>query len=204
MEKGKQVITNECNEFNEPEHMTYGLESLFPGVISSEYGTISGISSFGLLGPVNFELSGSLDSTVSELPPGLANSKYNNSLPVPANYGLPVSANYVSPGPANYGSPGPANYGSPSPANYSNLLGSENFEVDSNLPGSKSSGFGNNANDDDSQIIQDDTNELTLRVGKTFTDWESVQCIVDAYSKWHSFVAIKSRKDLDPAYRSII
>ncbi|KAF0430797.1 hypothetical protein F8M41_005480 [Gigaspora margarita] len=95
-------MSNKCSASNEPNNMNYRLESLSPSIISSEYRTISGISSFGLPGPVNFELSGSLDSIVSELPPGLVNSKYNDFLSGFAIYGLLVFANYGLPGSANY------------------------------------------------------------------------------------------------------
>jgi hypothetical protein len=47
-------------------------------------------------------------------------------------------------------------------------------------------------------------NRITLKVGDLFTDWESVQMVIDSYAKQNGFVANKCRKDLDHLDKSII
>ena len=47
-------------------------------------------------------------------------------------------------------------------------------------------------------------NEVTLKIGDLFNDWESVQVIIDSYAKQNGFVVNKGRKDVDPIDKSII
>ena len=56
--------------------------------------------------------------------------------------------------------------------------------------------------DTDDNNIQYNTNEI--KVDDSFRDWNTVQCVVDAYAKKHGFVANKYRKDLDAIDKSII
>jgi hypothetical protein len=52
--------------------------------------------------------------------------------------------------------------------------------------------------------VQYNTPEITLKVGDSFDDWDSVQNVVDTYAKQHGFVVNKYRKDYDPVDKSII
>ena len=63
--------------------------------------------------------------------------------------------------------------------------------------------FSNEESDtDDHNIVN--VNEVTLKVGDLFNDWESVQMVIDSYAKQNGFVANKYRKDLDPIDKSIV
>ena len=46
--------------------------------------------------------------------------------------------------------------------------------------------------------------EIVLKVGDSFTDWDSVQTIIESYAKQNGFVANKCRKGVDPNDKSII
>ena len=56
--------------------------------------------------------------------------------------------------------------------------------------------------DTDDEIVN--VNEVALKIGDLFSDWESVQVIIDSYAKQNGFVINKGRKDLDPIDKSII
>ncbi|CAB4432343.1 unnamed protein product [Rhizophagus irregularis] len=56
--------------------------------------------------------------------------------------------------------------------------------------------------DTDDEIVN--INEVTLKIGNLFNDWESVQVIIDSYAKQNGFVVNKGRKDVDPFDKSII
>ena len=47
-------------------------------------------------------------------------------------------------------------------------------------------------------------NEVTLKIGDLFNDWESVQTVIDSFAKQNRFVANKQRKDVDPIDKFII
>ncbi|CAB4386293.1 unnamed protein product [Rhizophagus irregularis] len=61
---------------------------------------------------------------------------------------------------------------------------------------------GYNESDTDGEIVN--VNEVALTIGDLFNDWESVQVIIDSYTKQNGFVVVKSRKDVDPIDKSII
>ena len=56
--------------------------------------------------------------------------------------------------------------------------------------------------DTDNEIVN--VNEVALKTGDLFSDWESVQMIIDSYAKQNGFVVNKGRKDLDPIDKSIM
>ncbi|CAG8691445.1 20020_t:CDS:10 [Gigaspora margarita] len=235
LKKEKQVIFKK----NFPGPMNYELESLFPGVLGSEFGTVFGANSFEFLsgsvtlnstmpGPVNSELCGSVDVELPpghvELPPGPVNPEYTSIFPGCVNSKLCSFVDIellpdLVPGSVNSKLCGSVDIElSPcfvNPEHNSTLSSSLDFELtemDNNLPGLVSSGpVSNEGSGLDSsvianvnQMIRYDTTELKLQVGDPFNDWDTVQCVVDAYSKQHGFVAIKCRKDLDPVNKSII
>ncbi|CAB5197938.1 unnamed protein product [Rhizophagus irregularis] len=47
--------------------------------------------------------------------------------------------------------------------------------------------------DTDDEIVN--INEVTLKIGDLFNDWESIQVIIDSYAKQNGFVVNKGRKD---------
>ena len=74
------------------------------------------------------------------------------------------------------------------------------FEEINNVSENQSSGY--KESDTDDEIVN--INEVTLKIGDLFNDWESVQVIIDSYAKQNGFVVNKSRKDVDPVDKSII
>ncbi|CAG8818372.1 33122_t:CDS:2 [Gigaspora margarita] len=183
---------------------------------------------FTMPGSVNSELYGSVDVELPpahvELPPGSVNPEYTSIFPGCVNselYGfvdVELSPDLV-PGSVNSKLCGSVDVKSSpclvNPEHNSTLSSSLDFELtkmDNNLSGlvssrpisNESSGLNSSVIANINQMIQYDTTELKLQVGDPFNDWDTVQCVVDAYSKQHSFVAIKCHKDLDPVNKSII
>ena len=74
------------------------------------------------------------------------------------------------------------------------------FEEIYNALENHSSGY--KESDMDDEIVN--VNEAALKIGDLFSDWESVQVIIDSYAKQNGFVVNKSRKDVDPVNKSII
>ena len=60
----------------------------------------------------------------------------------------------------------------------------------------------NESDTDDDNLVN--MNEVTLKIGNLFNDWESVQTVIDSFAKQNGFVANKQRKDVDPIDKSII
>ncbi|CAG8790122.1 23226_t:CDS:2 [Gigaspora margarita] len=120
------------------------------------------------------------------------------------NYESTGSANYELSSPANYKISGPSNYGLSGSVGFTNLklLGLMDLKLPNpmNLVLSGSTNlelFGLNSE------ITKFTNHLP-GPRSSFNNWNEVQCAVDAYSKQHSFVAVKYYKDLDLVDKSII
>ena len=84
----------------------------------------------------------------------------------------------------------------------------DNERVQPSHPEGNNNALGNQSSSNEESDTDDhnivNVNEVTLRVGDLFNDWQSVQMVIDSYAKRNGFVANKSRKDLDPIDKSII
>ncbi|CAG8751935.1 473_t:CDS:2 [Cetraspora pellucida] len=173
---------------------------------SVNYGS-SGSVNYGLSGSINYRSSGSVNYRSS----GFMNLKSSSSMNLEApsatnlessgltNLELPGSTNLELPGSTNLKLPGSTNLELPGSTNLElpELSGSTNSErigLTNNLTNPESSGFDNNVNVNNNQIIQHKMNKLTLHERDFFNNWNEVQHAVDAYSKQHGFVAINVNK----------
>jgi MULE transposase domain/FAR1 DNA-binding domain len=83
----------------------------------------------------------------------------------------------------------------------SNISNNDNIS-ENRLFGYEESDYILDDTDDDNNLVN--INEVTLKIGDLFNDWESVQTVIDSYAKQNGFVANKCRKDVDPIDKSII
>ncbi|CAG8548914.1 13676_t:CDS:10 [Cetraspora pellucida] len=61
-----------------------------------------------------------------------------------------------------------------------------------------------NAEENDTDDHNININEVVLKVGNSFNNWDAVQVMVDSFAKQNGFVTNKCHKDLDPVDKSII
>uniref|UniRef100_A0A1D1YBG6 Putative zinc finger protein 012R n=1 Tax=Anthurium amnicola TaxID=1678845 RepID=A0A1D1YBG6_9ARAE len=73
------------------------------------------------------------------------------------------------------------------------------FGIEEYIPEAQSSNIEDSDKEesDDGNYNMDNVNEISLKVDDSFSDWESVQKVIDLYAKQNGFVANKSRKDID-------
>ncbi|CAG8767399.1 6200_t:CDS:2, partial [Cetraspora pellucida] len=197
------------------------LNSTISGPVNSELCGSVEYNNFKLCGSVNVELSLNLEpSSVNiellfnlvlgsvdiELPsdlvfssvnvkslPCLVNPEYDSTWSGSEDFELSGFKDFE----INSNLPSSVNFGFASSESVSNLLGFVNSEFTNNLPSFEGSGLDISINADINQMIQYNTTEIKLQVRDFFDDWNTVQCVVDAYSKQHSVNRPKKVENID-------